>query len=75
VTLTAGATHNFGFSFNPLAKGIQTGTFDIVTNGGSFTINLKGYGDYQSIDFEGGDLPPTNWTIMDVDADTYNCKI
>jgi len=72
VTLTAGATHNFGFSFNPLAKGIQTGTFDIVTNGGSFTINLKGYGDYQSIDFEGATFPPTNWTIMDVDADTYN---
>lgn len=75
VTLTQNAIHSFGFTFSPTTKGIKTATFTIVTNGGTFVIDLKGYGDYQAIDFEGGTFPPTGWTLVDNDADTYNWQV
>jgi hypothetical protein len=72
ITLEANETHNFGFEFSPVTNGIFEATFEIVTNGGTKTIGLKGYGNYLFEDFEGGFFPPDGWQIVDNDEDTYN---
>lgn len=71
VALAAGQTHSFAISFSPEHRGVYNGTYTIVTNGGTVVIDLKGYGNYQNIDFEAA-VPPAYWNLVDSDADTYN---
>ncbi|MDD4310536.1 MAG: choice-of-anchor J domain-containing protein, partial [Candidatus Cloacimonetes bacterium] len=72
ITLAENATHDFGFTFTPTASGVFNATFTIVTNGGTKTITLKGYGNYVTEGFEGATFPPDGWVSNDADADTYN---
>lgn len=70
--LAQNATYSFGFTFTPTVTGIWTTTFTIVTNGGTKTITLKGYGNYIYESFEGTNFPPDGWQSVDNDTDTYN---
>jgi hypothetical protein len=72
ISLAQNATYSFGFTFTPTVTGIWQTTFSIVTNGGTKTITLKGYGNYLYESFEGAVFPPDGWQAVDNDADTYN---
>lgn len=42
VALVSGQIHEFGFAYDPLNYGSDSQSFQIVTNGGTLTINLSG---------------------------------
>ena len=71
ISLAQNQSHSFGFTFNPPARGIYSTTVEIVTNGGTKTITLKGYADYVAEGFE-GTFAPDGWMIVDNDGDSYN---
>ena len=72
ISLAMNQTHDFGFTFTPTANGIFNATVQIITNGGTKTITLKGYANYIAEGFEGTTFPPDGWVSADVDGDTYN---
>ncbi len=72
ISLAINQTHDFGFTFTPVSNGIYNATVQIVTNGGTKTVTLKGYANYLAEGFEGSVFPPDGWVSSDVDADTYN---
>ena len=71
ISLAQTQTYSFGFTFAPTAPGVYTTTVEIVTNGGTKTISLKGYANYVAEGFE-GIFPPDGWVIVDNDGDGYN---
>jgi len=82
VSLTAGQSATFTFSFAPTAAGAANQTATIATNGGDVTVALTGNGVVcsnvttfpWSEGFEGGALPSC-WSLLDADGDTYNWGI
>jgi len=44
VSLALGETHEFGFTYTPASEGDDAINFEIVTNGGTVSINLTGRG-------------------------------
>ncbi len=72
MSLGQNISSSFGFTFSPTSSGIFNTTVQIVTNGGTKTIHLKGYGNYIAESFEGTVFPPDGWVANDIDGDTYN---
>lgn len=79
VSLATDATYDFTFDFNPTAEGTFNETFEIVTNGGTVTVDLSGTGNAPiSGDMDGGfetnvndfDLTFSGWTQHDEDGST-----
>jgi len=83
VSLTAGQSTTFTFSFDPTVLGAVNQTAVIATNGGNISIALNGTGivcnkitTYPfSEGFEGAGFAPDCWTLNDVDGDTYNWRV
>jgi len=73
ISLAAGESHSFGFSYIPSDIGVDNVTFTVSSNGGDADIALSGasYGtDYVNEGFEGG-VPPAGWEANIVSG-TYN---
>lgn len=79
VSLNAGESTSFTFSYNPTVAGTHNATATIVTNGGDITIDLTGTAvNCQAIttfpwieSFEGATFAPECWNNLDVDGDSY----
>jgi hypothetical protein len=78
VSLGLGETYNFGFKYYGNDLGNDNAVFQIVTNGGSVSINLTGQadtiGEFTSESFDGDVFPPLGWKNIDVDGDGYKWK-
>lgn len=80
VSLTAGQSTTFTFSFNPTVVGAVNQTAVITTNGGTISITLNGTGIVCNTinsfpfteGFEGTGFAPDCWSTNDVDGDSYN---
>ncbi|MDY0143692.1 MAG: choice-of-anchor J domain-containing protein [Bacteroidales bacterium] len=79
VSLAAGETYTFTFTFAPTTSGAAANTVQIATNGGTVSINLTGTGNTPVTgDMDGGfennvndfDLAFTGWTQHDMDEST-----
>ncbi len=75
VSLGLGETYHFGFKYYGNDLGIDNAVFQIITNGGTASINLTGeaatIGEFTSESFDGEIFPPLGWKNIDVDGDGY----
>ena len=78
VSLGLGETYNFGFKYYGNDLGSDNAVFQIVTNGGSASVNLTGQadtiGEFTSESFDGDIFPPLGWINIDNDGDGYKWK-
>jgi len=78
VSLGLGETYNFGFKYFGNDIGIDNAVFQIVTNGGTVSVNLTGeaatIGEFTSESFDGDVFPPLGWKNIDVDGDGYKWR-